>query len=76
MATLVTRRVCHTCNTGWMAQLEDRARPILMPLIQRRRVTSVPGTDAILAATWGVKTAMTLATVRSIVWTSVAGRIR
>ncbi len=62
MATLVTRRVCRACNTGWMAQLEDRARPILMPLIERRRVRNASGTEAILVATWGVKTAMTLAT--------------
>jgi hypothetical protein len=62
VATLVTRRICHGCNTGWMAKLEDRARPILMPMIERRTLTSVSGADAILAATWGVKTAMTLAT--------------
>jgi hypothetical protein len=26
VASLVTRRVCETCNTGWMAKLEERAQ--------------------------------------------------
>jgi hypothetical protein len=62
VATLVTRRVCHSCNTGWMARLESRAQPVLTPLIERQAVKSISASDAILIATWGVKTAMTLAT--------------
>ncbi len=62
VATLVTRRVCQPCNTGWMATLEERARPVLKPLIERHDVKGVSAPDAVLIATWGIKTAMTLAT--------------
>jgi hypothetical protein len=28
------KAVCKDCNTGWMSRMENRTRPILMPLIQ------------------------------------------
>lgn len=57
---LVTRRVCHDCNTGWMAQLEGDTRPILEPLLldSSERIISVP--DQAVLARWAYKTGLVL----------------
>src|SRR5688500_17968189 len=34
---LVEGRVCTTCNNGWMSDLENRAKPTLIPLIEHKR---------------------------------------
>src|SRR6266568_7486843 len=31
---LVARAVCARCNSGWMSQLEERVRPLLLGLIE------------------------------------------
>lgn len=49
--------VCHDCNTGWMSQLESRAKPVLGPMMQgHERTLNV--NDQLLIATWACKTAM------------------
>lgn len=51
--------VCHTCNTRWMHKLEDRASPILKPIILgEHRVLSTYQQEII--ARWAVKTALVL----------------
>jgi hypothetical protein len=56
-ASVKVRRVCHDCNTGWMSNLENEARPLLLPLI-RGEHTTLSGPQRILVATWCLKTAM------------------
>jgi hypothetical protein len=54
-----SRRVCRTCNNGWMGNLEGLARPILVPMINGRETVLTPH-DQRLVATWAYKTALTL----------------
>jgi hypothetical protein len=42
-----------TCNGGWMREVEDRAKPILVPLIEGRKTKLTPY-DQIIIATWAV----------------------
>lgn len=53
---LVSRKVCKRCNTGWMHNLEDSAKPILLPLIHAQR-TTLTLDDQQLIAKWYFKTA-------------------
>ncbi len=55
------KRVCAPCNTGWMAALEGRAKPILVPMIMGENlpITLVPLSQRILA-NWALKTALML----------------
>jgi hypothetical protein len=29
--------VCKACNSGWMSELQDRTKPVLLPLLTRQR---------------------------------------
>jgi hypothetical protein len=51
------RRVCKTCNNGWMSQLETRAKPLLEPMFDGTPVTLHPNDQAVLAL-WSIKTLM------------------
>jgi hypothetical protein len=52
-------RVCKSCNTGWMSDLETAMEPVLSPWL--KGVTSALGLDEQRrVATWTVKTAMML----------------
>src|SRR5271166_1829364 len=54
-------RICSGCNNGWMSQLEDRCRPILLALIQgRRRPEDLSEADCLPIAKWAAKTAYVL----------------
>jgi hypothetical protein len=54
----VEGRVCWGCNTGWMHRLEDAARPVLVPLIDRtRELQSLTADEAELVGKWAIKTA-------------------
>ncbi|WP_028061180.1 hypothetical protein [Candidatus Solirubrobacter pratensis] len=56
---LAAKKVCRECNNGWMNDLENLAKPHLIPLLEgNRRVLDAP-TQRILAA-WAVKTALAL----------------
>jgi hypothetical protein len=46
-----------TCNGGWMKAIEDKARPILIPLITGRS-TRLSYNDQIMIATWATLKAM------------------
>jgi hypothetical protein len=56
-ASIKVKRFCHGCNTGWMSDLENEARPLLFPLIRGER-TTLDGAQRIVVATWCLKTAM------------------
>lgn len=49
--------VCQACNNGWMADLEQRAKPMLEPMLQGRGRQLHAGGQRTLAA-WALKTAM------------------
>lgn len=61
--TTVCGDVCRPCNTGWMAELEESARPILTPLILGEARSSRYWRQSI-TATWAAKTAMVWDSVR------------
>jgi hypothetical protein len=61
---LVEGRVCALCNNGWMSELENAAKPVLIPLIeQKRAIWELTADEAIVIAKWAVKSAYVLANV-------------
>lgn len=44
------RRVCQSCNNGWMSELQTRAKPILVPLINGERCTLRRQNQLVLAS--------------------------
>jgi hypothetical protein len=61
IASLRNKKLCHGCNTGWMAQLEDRAWPLLTPMILGR-AHGLTQDQQITVATWATKTVMVMET--------------
>jgi hypothetical protein len=51
--------ICHTCNTAWMASLERKVRPFLLPMMSGDSVR-LDRQKMKLLARWCVKTAVTL----------------
>lgn len=62
--TVVVKRVCRDCNSGWMADVEGEAKPILEPMISGKPCMLSLG-DQLNVATWATKTAIVLEYVRS-----------
>lgn len=60
------RRVCGSCNSGWMSDLETRAQPVLEPLILAKPDTRLlsPAEQRILAS-WAMKTTLMAALIES-----------
>jgi hypothetical protein len=54
---VTVRRVCATCNNGWLSALEDRAKPLLEPLILGPSRT-LSAEESEMVALWCVKTAL------------------
>jgi len=54
------RKVCGTCNSGWMASLEGTVRPILAPLMRNDGPAQLSIADLALASVWATKTALLL----------------
>jgi hypothetical protein len=50
---LKVKRVCGGCNSGWMSQLEEAAKPLLTPLILGEPVTTTADERRLLA-TWAL----------------------
>lgn len=55
--TRKARVVCETCNNGWLSGVENRIKPILLPMIRAHRLTVTPRMQEALAF-WAVKTAL------------------
>jgi hypothetical protein len=55
--TTKVKRVCGTCNTGWMSQLEEEVKPIALPLIQGQPHKLEARQQRTLAF-WAIKTGM------------------
>ncbi|MGH2922380.1 MAG: hypothetical protein ACRDKU_09965, partial [Gaiellaceae bacterium] len=51
------RRVCESCNNGWMSELEKAAQPVLLPLIEGKSKKLVPVEQEVVAV-WAIKTAL------------------
>jgi hypothetical protein len=54
--TQMTLKVCETCNTGWMSQLETKVKPILTPAIEGESKT-LSLKEAHTVSIWASKTA-------------------
>jgi len=54
-ASLTVKRICATCNNGWMSRCEDSVEPILRPMI-RNAALSIPVAEQKLLAIWALKT--------------------
>lgn len=52
------RRVCLKCNGGWMSDLQQVAKPHLVPMLEGRRTALSRNAQKIIAA-WATMTAMT-----------------
>ena len=58
-AGIIVRCVCDKCNTGWMSDLEELAKPVISPLLLGEH-RSIDTEQQLTIAVWAVKTAMTL----------------
>lgn len=58
-AIATTKRVCGPCNSGWMSQLEQAVKPLIVGPIAGRPATFDAAAQTTIA-TWAIKTAMTL----------------
>ena len=56
---VITKRVCTTCNNGWMSQLETQVRPTLEPML-RGNYVRISSEQQLVLVRWIVKTAMVL----------------
>ena len=56
---LTARRVCRTCNNGWMHELEEATKPTLVPLITSTEPRTFSRGEAVTLATWITKTCLT-----------------
>jgi hypothetical protein len=62
LLNLRTRRVCESCNTGWMSKLEQQAKPHLIALdhaAKEGEQLNLSPSDALTVARWALKTAIT-----------------
>lgn len=61
MDSLVEGRVCDDCNNGWMSDLENEAKPLLMPLIDgKRTVFNLTDQERLVISRWAAKTSYVL----------------
>src|SRR2546425_141995 len=61
MQAFVYSRICEECNNGWMSDLENEAKTLLVPLIEGERTAfQLTGAEKLLFAKWSCKTAYIL----------------
>lgn len=56
---VVSRQVCKRCNETWMSALENRVKPLILPMLEDFP-TSLSATAQQVIATWAAKMSMTL----------------
>jgi hypothetical protein len=57
--SLRLKRICEPCNNGWMSRLEERAKPILVRLMERKlALDALDDEQRRLLARWAGKTAI------------------
>ncbi len=57
------RFVCASCNSGWMSQLENLAKPILESLLESR-TSALTVEDQVILGRWSLKSAMVFEALR------------
>lgn len=57
MLEVKTKHVCRSCNNGWMATLENEAKPVLSRMVRGERCLLDPSEQA-LVSTWALKAAL------------------
>lgn len=55
---MTVRKVCKTCNNGWMARLEGEAGPVLRPMVSSPQKMTIRKADSPLLTAWMTKTAL------------------
>lgn len=65
--TETIHKVCADCNNGWMASLEERAKPLIEAMIADESLTLGQEAQGVLAA-WALKTAIVLNAAQSAPW--------
>jgi hypothetical protein len=59
LESFTLKGICAECNNGWMSQLEDCAKPLLMALmLGERELTSLEVAERNILARWTAKTAI------------------
>jgi hypothetical protein len=56
LITIVNREICEDCNTGWMSDLENRAKGIVTALVLGKPAYSAIAATRITLAAWVAKT--------------------
>ena len=59
--TATVKKVCSSCNSGWMADLENEASVLLKRMLDEKLSIALSGDSLELLARWAMKTALTLA---------------
>lgn len=62
--TLQVKRVCSSCNNGWMSELENQTKPIIESILDERK-KCIDITSQETLARWSVKTVMVLEAIDS-----------
>jgi len=57
MLEVKTKRVCRSCNNGWMASLDNDAKPVLSRMVRGERCLLDPS-EQVLVSTWALKAAL------------------
>lgn len=61
---LQVRRLCHSCNNGWMSRLEGETKPLVQSILDDKLSTLEASTQTKLSQ-WAAKTAMVLEAIDS-----------
>jgi hypothetical protein len=54
------RVVCEQCNNVWMSGLQDKAKPMMLPLIDATRTAGLRPTECAFLGSWGAVTGIML----------------
>lgn len=60
--SLSLKRLCKTCNNGWMSRLENEAKPVVESILDDK-IEAIDASAQFILARWAVKTAMVIETV-------------
>jgi hypothetical protein len=70
-------RLGESCNSGWMSELENDAKPLLVLLMKGEvGLSSLSGSETLLVARWAAKTAIVLSNCSSLRKPAPSGSLR
>jgi hypothetical protein len=65
--TFGAKKVCCTCNNGWMSRLESEAKPLILGLMrQKTSIMTLTDAERLVLSRWAVKTAFMITVVQKI----------